>query len=115
MIGAIWRGFLDFFKAIWEVVTEPQFLEMLVIVFFLLFVGTVFYCNAENWSILDSFYFCVSTLTTVGYGDLAPTTDASKIFTSFYILTGVGVLLGFVNAVAVNAKDKSPLDRFFKK
>jgi hypothetical protein len=39
-------------------------------------------------------------LATVGYGDLAPTTPGSKIFTIFYIANGLGVLLAFVDIYA---------------
>ena len=37
------------------------------------------------------------TLTTVGYGDLAPTNSLSKIFTTIYTLSGLGVILNFVS------------------
>lgn len=37
------------------------------------------------------------SLTTVGYGDLAPKTDSGKIFTMFYILSGIGIIFGFIN------------------
>ena len=51
--------------------------------------GSVFYAYAEEWEWYDSFYFCTVTLLTVGYGDLAPTTDTSKAFTVIYILLGL--------------------------
>jgi hypothetical protein len=66
--------------------------------------GTFFYHGIERWSWLDSFYFSVTTLTTVGYGDLHPSTDLSKIFTIIYIFIGLGAILGFINALAVHAK-----------
>jgi voltage-gated potassium channel Kch len=62
--------------------------------------GAVFYRVAEGWSLLDSFYFSVITLTTIGYGDLSPSTTAGKIFTIIYIFVGLGIILGFVNAIA---------------
>ncbi|MFN2234796.1 MAG: potassium channel family protein, partial [Anaerolineales bacterium] len=42
---------------------------------------------------LDSFYFVVITLTTIGYGDFSPTTPATKLITIFYGLNGVILLL----------------------
>ncbi len=59
--------------------------------------GSVVYHYIEDWSWIDSIYFSVITLTTVGYGDLAPQTDTGKIFTIFYVLTGVGLMFSFIN------------------
>ncbi|MCR4368789.1 MAG: potassium channel family protein [archaeon] len=59
----------------------------------LLAVGTIFYHYAEGWGWIDSFYFTGVTLLTIGYGDLHPTTDASKIFTVLFALGGVTTFL----------------------
>ena len=48
----------------------------------------------------DAFYFSVTTLTTVGLGDLAPSTTFGKLFTALYIFAGVGLIAVFVSAVA---------------
>jgi hypothetical protein len=60
-------------------------------------VGTIAYTVLEGWSPLDALYFCVVTLATVGFGDLTPTTDAAKLFTIGYIITGVGILAAFAS------------------
>ena len=49
---------------------------------------------------MDAFYFSVTTLTTVGLGDLAPSTTFGKLFTTVYIFAGLGLIAGFVSAVA---------------
>ena len=53
----------------------------------------------EDWSWLDSLYFSVITLTTIGYGDFSPKTDLGKLFTMGYIIIGVSLILGFINTL----------------
>lgn len=99
------------FRTIWRSLKDPEFQALFFLVVVTLLSGTLFYWRAEGWSVLDALYFSVMTLTTVGYGDLTPTTAASKIFTIFYVLVGVGLVLGFVNVVAersVKRRDKKP-------
>jgi voltage-gated potassium channel len=60
-----------------------------------LITGTAFYHLVEHLSWLDAYYFSVITLATVGYGDITPHTAAGKIFTTFYVLFGVGILTTF--------------------
>ena len=62
--------------------------------------GTVAYHYLESWTWAQCFYFSVVTLTTVGYGDLHPTTDASRIFTAAYVLVGVGIMLAALTTIA---------------
>ena len=52
----------------------------------------------DDWSWVDSFYFSVVAVTTVGFGDFAPTTDASKLFAVFYILVGISIIATFLDA-----------------
>ena len=64
---------------------------------FALGVGTVVYRILEDWSWVDSFYFSAVALTTVGFGDLAPSTDAAKLFTVVYIFSGVSLIGAMLN------------------
>ncbi len=61
-------------------------------------IGTVVYHFMEDWTWVDSFYFSSVTLTTVGFGDLTPTSDLSKIFTVFYIFGGISLIGATLNA-----------------
>ena len=62
--------------------------------------GTVFYHAAEGWGWIDSLYFSVITLATVGYGDFTPKTLGGKVFTIGYLAAGVTILANFIQAVA---------------
>src|SRR4051812_11936925 len=100
-------GFWAFLHAIFEALREPKINRMLRLVIALLLLGTVFYHFVEGWKWIDSLYFCVITLATVGYGDLSPDRPITKLFTVFYLLIGIGTLLALVNAVAVRAMARS--------
>jgi voltage-gated potassium channel len=78
----------------------PEFRSLVFLVLVTLLGGTIFYTTVEGWSVVDAFYFSVTTLTTVGLGDLAPTTTMSKLFTVVYIFAGLGIILGFIDTVA---------------
>jgi len=87
-------------KAIVGAWRDPQFRSLVVLVFFTLLSGTLFYSLQEGWSIVDAFYFSVTTLTTVGLGDLAPTTTVGKLITVFYIFAELSLVLGFIDTLA---------------
>ena len=55
--------------------------------------GTVVFHLIEGWSILDSLYVTVQTVTTVGFGDLAPSTVPGRVFATVFMMVGVGIVL----------------------
>jgi voltage-gated potassium channel len=83
--------------AVWR---EPETKALPVVAGVLILTGTLFYWRFEDWTIIEALYFCVVTLTTVGYGDLHPTSATTQIFTIVYILTGFGVLVALLTSVA---------------
>ena len=88
-----------FVRAFWYGLKDAEFRALLFVLVSLLVSGTIFYSKVEGWEILDSLYFSVSTLATIGYGDLHPTTPLSKVFTMVYIVLGVGVFVAFIAKV----------------
>ncbi|CAM8973738.1 unnamed protein product [Rhodiola kirilowii] len=75
-----------------------------------LVLGIVIYTlNRKNFSgvetnpVVDALYFCIVTMCTIGYGDIAPLTPGTKIFACFFVLIGFGfidiLLSGVVNYV----------------
>jgi voltage-gated potassium channel len=62
----------------------------------ILAVGTVGFAAVEHLSILDAAYFTVVTVTTVGYGDIHPSTPLGKLLSIGLIVVGVGTFSGVV-------------------
>jgi hypothetical protein len=87
-----WRTLISFWR-------DPAYLSLLFATNFFLAIGTIAYRYLEDWSWLDSLYFSVITLTTIGYGDFSPKATLGKLFTIGYIIIGVSLVLGFVNTL----------------
>jgi hypothetical protein len=69
----------------------------------LVIIGTVTYSLGEGWKVADGFYFAVCTLTTSSIADpnLTLTSEALKVFTAFYVLTGIGILVEVARQLGV--------------
>ncbi len=83
--------------AVWR---DPETKALPVVAGALLVSGTIFYWRVEGWTVIQSLYFSVVTLTTVGFGDFTPTTPGAQIFTIFYILIGIGVFVALLASLA---------------
>lgn len=54
-------------------------------------IGTFGYNYFEGWKPIDAFYATIITMTTIGYGDLSPVTDAGRLFTIVLSLFAIGI------------------------
>jgi voltage-gated potassium channel len=81
---------------------DPETRGVVLVTALLIAAGTIFYSRSQGWSVVDSLYFSVSTLTTVGYGDLTPHGAGAKLFTVVYILTGIGAVSALIGIFARN-------------
>ncbi len=99
--------FASFINVLRSALKDKEFRALLSFVVFIILSGAIFYMRVEDWSFLDSLYFSVITLTTVGYGDIAPKTDMGKAFTIIYILVGLGVMASFITTLGNKTTKKN--------
>ncbi len=87
----------------------------IIMVIVLLGFGTLYFHKYENWSYVNSFYFSVMTLTTIGYGDFVPTKDVTKIVTSIYAIFGIGIMFYLLSSVVGEywLRQKKRIDKIF--
>ena len=69
---------------------QSRIFRLLLVFFSIISGGTLGYRVIEGWSILDSFYMAVITVTTVGFSEVEPLSPNGQIFTTILILLGVG-------------------------
>ena len=69
-----------------------RLLYILVAIGGTLAIGTVGFTVIEHYPVFDAFYMTLTTMTTVGYGEIHPLSRAGRIFNSFLILFGVGAI-----------------------
>ncbi|XP_015212319.1 potassium channel subfamily K member 16-like isoform X2 [Lepisosteus oculatus] len=53
--------------------------------------------NPSNWDFSSSFFFAGTVITTIGYGNLSPSTVSGQVFCVFYALCGIPLNLAFLN------------------
>ena len=63
--------------------------------------GTLGFSLIEHWSLLDSLYFTITTIATVGYGDLHPAGRAGHAFAVLFIIVGVSTVGFFLSSALV--------------
>jgi voltage-gated potassium channel len=88
---------------------EPSLRVLLGLLVTLIGGATVFFRYVEGWSWIDSYFFTVVTLSTVGYGNLVPATVVGKIATTVLIVTGLGVFAVAIQRFGVYAIQRREL------
>ena len=82
-----------------------------IVVYFvlLLTIGSAgfYFIGGEKWSLIDSLYMTVITLSTVGYGEVHKLDDLAKVWSILLIIfgvTGIGALLRTINEEFIQSK-----------
>ncbi|MFC1887140.1 potassium channel family protein, partial [Thermodesulfobacteriota bacterium] len=69
---------------------------LIVVLLFVLTLGTLGFIWVEDLSPIDAFYFTIVTIATVGYGDIHPASGPGKAMALVLIICGVGTFLGVI-------------------
>ena len=82
-----------------------------IVVYFILLltIGSAgfYFIGGEKWSLIDSLYMTVITLSTVGYGEVHKLDDLAKVWSILLIVfgvTGIGALLRTINEEFIQSK-----------
>lgn len=67
------------------------------------------FAAAETHPVVDALYFCIVTMCTIGYGDITPSSPATKLFSILFVLVGFGfidILLSGVVSYVLDIQEK---------
>jgi hypothetical protein len=82
-----------------DVLSDRETRPILLYALGVIAIAATLYHWLEGWSWLDSVYFLVITMTTIGYGDLTPTQPGTKLLTIFVALNGIVLLLTLFDTI----------------
>ena len=105
---------MEFLKTALTTSLKKITIFMLVVLTLVIILGSIMYLveNGENGfiSIPDSIYWAIVTITTVGYGDIAPVTPTGKFIASIMMFIGYGIIAvptGIITTEMANAARRS--------
>src|SRR5512142_21208 len=77
-----------------------RFLFLVSAILVTLGIGTVGFVVIAGYPLFDAFYMTLITMTTVGYSEIHPLSNAGRVFNSFIIVFGVANIFIAVGAMA---------------
>jgi voltage-gated potassium channel len=80
--------------------TRRRLFNATLAIFAMIGFGALGFHFFENLGFIDSIYHATETVTTVGYGDLAPKTAEGRVFSTFFMLLGAGTVLYALTVLA---------------
>jgi voltage-gated potassium channel Kch len=93
------------------------FIYLLMASGIVIFVGTMIMYNLESQvenskmkTVLDALWWCIATVSTVGYGDVVPVTNLGRIVAIIYMFFGI-TLIAILLAVVTNTFYKKRIDK----
>jgi len=101
----------SFFISLKDVWKDVEFRILFVLIVLLLLTGAIFYSEVEGYDLIDSLYFSVMIMSTIGYGELTLSTSTAKIFTIVYAFVSIGVFITIGSKVVLLFVERSKVSQ----
>ena len=74
-------------------------LYSIIVLFMIIFFGTLGFMLIEGWTLIDSFYQTIITISTVGFETVEELSNVGKLFTAFLIITSFGTFAYTITSI----------------
>ena len=74
-------------------------LYSIIVLFMIIFFGTLGFMLIEGWTLIDSFYQTIITISTVGFETVEELSNVGKLFTAFLIITSFGTFAFIITSI----------------
>lgn len=101
----------SFFISMKDVWKDVEFRILFVLIVLLMLTGAIFYSEVEGYNLIDSLYFSVMIMSTIGYGELTLSTSTAKIFTIVYAFVSIGVFITIGSKVVLLFVERSKVSQ----
>mgnify|MGYP000902591330 CR=1 FL=1 len=116
-------GFYLFARRIRKLIKQPVFVVLTIIGNSLIIISSLLLYHFEHGlnpkinSLLDTVWWAVATVTTVGYGDISPVTTIGKVIGIFMMIIGTALFWSYTAlfAGAIMTEEVHELERLNKK
>jgi len=88
-----------------EFLNKPGTVELIATVA-LIVLGIIVGCAAEGLDFVDALYLTVQYMTTIGYGDIVPQNNGTRLFLAFYVIGCLVLLARYMGSFVSNVNDK---------
>lgn len=92
--------------------TRRRLINLLIAIAIAIVIGTLGFHLIEGWTLANSLYVAVQTVTTVGYGDVSPVSTGGRIFATLLMLAGVGTVLYALTSMVQSVVESEILATF---
>ncbi|HBB35311.1 MAG TPA: cag pathogenicity island protein Cag26 [Cyanobacteria bacterium UBA8803] len=100
-------------KSIWQLLQRENLDRLFLIIGTILIVSAIgLFLLEPNLSLSDALWWSIVTVTTVGYGDIAPVTIGGRLIATVNMFLGIGVLATFsatLASILIDRKNKEEL------
>ncbi len=90
---------------------KSKFFTAIFLMFFVFFIGVVGFMLLSDYGLVDAIYMTIITVTTVGFSEVNPLDQPSKVFTIFLIITSVFVFAYSLSVITEYIVSKNTVEQ----